>query len=87
MAESTYCMSDYTFTRLGLDPMKIKGNLTSDNTILHLDAAIGFLHGATKALELESQNCPSGSERAGKVANLFTRVRDIQKEIEALSRM
>ena len=93
MVESTFRMSEYTFTRQGLPPVgvagevKVMGEVSSDETLLYLDYAIGFLHGASEAFEREIECCEKGSDRAGEVANLLSKVRDIQRAIEKLPRM
>ena len=79
MNKSTYRMSDYTVKRPGLLPAGVVGEVTvvgevrSDQTLQYLDCAIGFLHGASQYLELEIPLCPTGSERAGEIASLFSR--------------
>ena len=77
---------EFTFTRPGLPPMDIAGELRSDQPILCLDRAIAFLYGAAEAMEDEIRLCPDDIVRRNHVQNLRAQVREIQEEVEALRR-
>ncbi len=85
MATCTYHMSPCRIQRPGLPPRVLRGEVASDEPILHIDAAIGFLHGAEEFLELERQSCAPRSERVETVSNLFARVREIRHALESMS--
>ena len=83
MTRHIYSMSDYTFTRPGLPPMDVTGELRSDQPLLHLDRAIAHLHGAAEALVQENQLCIVGSVRKKEIVDLLSKVRKIKETIEA----
>ena len=95
MSESSYRMSPYTFSRPGLEPrevagkveVRVMGEVSSGQPFRHLDAAVAFLHGAFGALEQEILVCPQSSERWSEITNMYSKVRDIQRTIEALPPM
>ena len=66
--------------------MNVTAELRSDQALLCLDRAVTFLHGAVEALEQDILLCTKGSERASEVANLLSKVRDIQKRAEAIEK-
>ena len=86
MGRQSYPMGDYTFTRPGLKPLHVTGELRADQTLMYLDRAIAFLHGAAEALGEEIDLCAKDSERASEVTNLRGKVMEIQKAIEAFPR-
>ena len=95
MSESSYRMSPYTFSRPGLEPrevagkveVRVTGEVSSGQPFRYLDAAVAFLHGALGALDQEIPLCPQSSERWSEITNMYSKVRDIQRAIEALPPM
>ena len=92
MVQKRFVIGPYSFTRAETHPAEVEGEvvvrveaeLRSDESLLYLDCVIGLLQGAVQYLKFELPNNPSGSERKAQIANILSRVRDIQREIEGM---
>ena len=78
----------YTFTRPGFPPLNITVQIQSDQDMQIIDRVVAYMYEAVEALEIEADLCAKAndSERRGKVVDLITKVRDIQRCAEAIEK-